>query len=61
MTTIETPVLIVGGAGLTSSMRLSKLGVESLLVSSIPCPSMLPRAHVLNQRAMETMTNLGVA
>jgi 2,4-dichlorophenol 6-monooxygenase len=63
MTTIETPVLIVGGggAGLTASMLLSKLGVESLLVSALPTTSILPKAHVLNQRCMEVFTDVGVA
>jgi 2,4-dichlorophenol 6-monooxygenase len=50
------PVLIVGGAGagLTASMLLSGLGVEHLLINSRPGTSELPKAHVLNQRAMET-------
>ena len=63
MTPMEVPVLIVGGggAGLTASMLLSKLGVESLLVSALPSTSMLPKAHVLNQRAMEILTDVGVA
>ena len=63
MTTIQTPVLIVGGggAGLTASMLLSKLGVESLLVSALPTTSILPKAHVLNQRAMEILSDVGVA
>lgn len=57
------PVLIVGGggAGLTASMLLSQLGVESLLVSALPTTSVLPKAHVLNQRAMEILTDVGVA
>jgi 2,4-dichlorophenol 6-monooxygenase len=61
--TNETPVLIVGGggAGLTSSMLLSTLGVEHLLVSSLPSTSILPKAHVLNQRAMEILGEVGVA
>ena len=61
--TIETPVLIVGGggAGLTASMLLSTLGVEHLLVSSLPSTSILPKAHVLNQRAMEILDDVGVA
>jgi 2,4-dichlorophenol 6-monooxygenase len=42
-------------------MLLSKLGVESLLVSALPSTSMLPKAHVLNQRAMEILTDVGVA
>jgi 2,4-dichlorophenol 6-monooxygenase len=63
MQSIETPVLIVGGggAGLTASMLLSQLGVESLLVSALPTTSVLPKAHVLNQRAMEILTDAGVA
>ncbi|WP_375002499.1 FAD-dependent monooxygenase [Aeromicrobium sp. CTD01-1L150] len=63
MTEIKVPVLIVGGggAGLTASMMLSTLGVESLLVSSLPHTSTLPKAHVLNQRAMEIFTEAGVA
>ena len=63
MKTIESPVLIVGGggAGLTASMLLSKLGVESLLVSALPTTSILPKAHVLNQRAMEILSDVGVA
>lgn len=63
MTQINTPVLIIGGggAGLTASMLLSKLGVKSLLVSALPSTSILPKAHVLNQRAMEILTDVGVA
>jgi len=61
--TNETPVLIVGGggAGLTCSMLLSKLGVEHLLVSALPSTSILPKAHVLNQRTMEILGDVGVA
>jgi 2,4-dichlorophenol 6-monooxygenase len=59
----QVPVLIVGGggAGLTASMLLSQLGIESLLVSALPTTSILPKAHVLNQRAMEILTDVGVA
>lgn len=57
------PVLVVGGggAGLTASMLLAGLGVEHLLVSSRPGTSDLPKAHVLNQRAMEILEDVGVA
>jgi 2,4-dichlorophenol 6-monooxygenase len=57
------PVLIVGGggAGLTASMLLAKQGVEHLLVSARPHTSDLPKAHVLNQRAMEILDDVGVA
>ena len=59
----EVPVLIVGGggAGLTASMLLARLGVEHLLVSARPGTSDLPKAHVLNQRAMEVLEDAGVA
>ena len=59
----EVPVLIVGGggAGLTSSMLLARLGVDHLLVSARPQTSDLPKAHVLNQRAMEVLEDVGVA
>jgi 2,4-dichlorophenol 6-monooxygenase len=57
------PVLIVGGggAGLTASMLLARSGVEHLLVSARPETSDLPKAHVLNQRAMEILEDCGVA
>ena len=57
------PVLIVGGggAGLTASMLLARQGVEHLLVSARPQTSNLPKAHVLNQRAMEVLDDVGVA
>ena len=63
MNDIRVPVLIVGGggAGLTCSMLLSRLGVPSLLVSSWPTTSVLPKAHVLNQRTMEIFREVGVA
>ena len=63
MNRIAVPVLIVGGggAGLTASMLLSELGIETLLVSALPTTSVLPKAHVLNQRAMEVLTDVGVA
>jgi 2,4-dichlorophenol 6-monooxygenase len=57
------PVLIVGGggAGLIASMLLVRQGVEHLLVSARPETSVLPKAHVLNQRAMEVLEDVGVA
>jgi 2,4-dichlorophenol 6-monooxygenase len=60
---VEVPVLIVGGggAGLTASMLLSQLGVDSWLASALPGTSSLPKAHVLNQRAMEIMGDVGLA
>jgi len=60
---VEVPVLIVvgGGAGLASSMLLSGLDVDHLLLSALPTTSILPKAHVLNQRTMEILEDAGVA
>jgi 2,4-dichlorophenol 6-monooxygenase len=57
------PVLLVGGggAGLTASMLLARQGIEHLLVSARATTSDLPKAHVLNQRAMEVLDDAGVA
>jgi 2,4-dichlorophenol 6-monooxygenase len=59
----ETRVLIVGGggAGLTTSMLLSQLGIDHILVSALSHTSLLPKAHVLNQRTMEIFEEVGVA
>ena len=59
----EVPVLVVGGggAGLTASMLLARQGVEHLVVSARPRTSDLPKAHVLNQRAMEVLDDVGAA
>ncbi len=60
---IRVPVLIIGGGGtgLTASMLLSQLGVETWLASALPTTSVLPKAHVLNQRAMEILGDVGLA
>lgn len=59
----EIPVLIVGGggAGLTASSLLSCLDVQNMLVNALPTTSTLPKAHILNQRAMEIMSDIGTA
>jgi len=56
------PVLIVGGggAGLAASIYLSQMRVEHLLVSALPTTSLLPKAHEINQRAMEILGDLGI-
>ena len=59
----DVEVLVVGGggAGLTASMLLATYDVDHLLVSARPTTSDLPKAHVLNQRAMEVLDDVGVA
>ncbi len=59
----DVDVLVVGGggAGLTASMLLATYGVDHLLVSARPTTSDLPKAHVLNLRAMEVLDDCGVA
>ena len=49
------------GAGLSSSIFLSKLGIGSLLVERHPTPGRMPKARYLNQRAMEIYRQYGVA
>ena len=57
------PVLIVGGggAGLTASMLLARQRVGHLLVNARSQTSDLPKAHVLNQRAVEVLDEVGIA
>ena len=60
---IHVPVLIVGGGGcgLSSSVFLSKLGVESLLIEKHAQQSPMPKARYLNQRTMEVFRQYGLA
>src|ERR1700756_1002121 len=58
----ETPVLIVGGgaAGLTSSIMLGQLGVDSLLVERHPGTSLVPKAHIIHCRTLEILRQFGL-
>lgn len=60
---LDVPVLIVGGGacGLSSSIMLSNLGVQHLLIERHPGTSILPKAHYLSQRTMEIYRQHGVA
>jgi 2,4-dichlorophenol 6-monooxygenase len=60
---MDVPVLIVGGGGcgLSASIFLSELGVESMLVERHDGTSHLPKAHYLNQRTMEIYRQYGIA
>jgi 2,4-dichlorophenol 6-monooxygenase len=63
LSTVEVPVLIVGGggSGLAASVFLSGHGVEHLLVERRPDTSRLPKAHYINQRTMEIFRQYGLA
>ncbi|MEU3828446.1 FAD-dependent monooxygenase [Streptomyces sp. NPDC029080] len=63
MSTVEVPVLIVGGggSGLAASVFLSGHGVDHLLVERRADTSRLPKAHYLNQRTMEIFRQHGLA
>jgi 2,4-dichlorophenol 6-monooxygenase len=63
MKTMETPVLIVGGAGcgLSCAIFLARLGIESWLIERYPSTSPAPKAHYLNQRTMEIFREEGIA
>src|ERR1700674_5269032 len=57
MDVTETPVLIVGGgaAGLSSSILLHQLGIESLLVERHPGTALVPKAHIIHSRSLEIL------
>ncbi|MFM9614562.1 FAD-dependent monooxygenase [Streptomyces niveiscabiei] len=63
MSTVEVPVLIVGGggSGLSASVFLSAHGIDHLLVERRADTSRLPKAHYLNQRTMEIFRQYGLA
>lgn len=60
---IDTPVIIIGGGGcgLTSSITLSNLNIEHILFEKHPGTSLLPKAHYLNQRTLETLRHMGIS
>jgi 2,4-dichlorophenol 6-monooxygenase len=62
MKRLEVPVLIVGGGGcgLATSVMLSDLGVESLLVERHPTTALMPKAHIINPRTMEIFAQHGL-
>lgn len=62
VTDFETSVLIVGAgpAGLTSSLALTNYGVDHLLIERYEGTAHTPRAHIVNQRTVEIMRQLGI-
>ncbi|CQD06772.1 FAD-binding monooxygenase [Mycobacterium europaeum] len=63
MADIKIPVLIVGGgaSGLMTSIILSCYEIDHILVERHEGTSILPKAHYLNQRAMELFRQFGLA
>jgi 2,4-dichlorophenol 6-monooxygenase len=59
----EVDVLIVGGGGcgLAASIMLSDLGVDHLLIERHPGTAVMPKAHELNPRTMEILSQHGVS
>ncbi|MCW2985382.1 MAG: aromatic ring hydroxylase [Conexibacter sp.] len=59
---IDVPVLIVGGGGcgLSSSIFLSDMGTDHVLIERHESTSVLPKAHYLNQRTMEAWRTHGI-
>jgi putative polyketide hydroxylase len=62
-TTMETPVLIVGGgpAGLAAAATLARHGVRPLVVERRRRPSIQPKATALSTRTMEVLRGWGLA
>jgi 2,4-dichlorophenol 6-monooxygenase len=61
-TAAQADVLIVGSgpAGASAALFLATYGVSTLLVTKYGRLSDTPRAHITNQRAMETLRDMGI-
>jgi 2,4-dichlorophenol 6-monooxygenase len=59
---VETDVLVVGSgpAGAAAALFLATYGVSTMLVTKYNRLSESPRAHITNQRTMETMRDMGI-
>lgn len=60
--TVEVDVLVVGSgpAGASAALFLATYGTSTLLVTKYSRLSDTPRAHITNQRTMETMRDMGI-
>ena len=59
---VETDVLVVGSgpAGAAAALFLATYGTATLMVTKYNRLSDTPRAHITNQRTMETMRDMGI-
>lgn len=59
---MDVPVLIVGAgpSGATTALHLARLGVRSMVLCRHRGTANTPRAHIINQRAMEVLRDAGL-
>jgi 2,4-dichlorophenol 6-monooxygenase len=59
---VDVPVTVIGAgpAGLTTSLLLSKYGIRHALIEKYPTMAHTPRAHIVNQRTVEILRDLGL-